>query len=149
VLVPGHWGETNVKWIQEIELLEEAEDGYWEERGWEGTGPVNTVAKLWDEGITELDDGRVELSGHAYAGTRGIERVDVSTDGGSTWTEAELSEPLPDEDVWRQYRYEFEPDGTHEVVVRAVDGEGTMQEQEQSDPAPSGATGWVQRTVTE
>jgi DMSO/TMAO reductase YedYZ molybdopterin-dependent catalytic subunit len=149
VLVPGHWGETNVKWIQEIELLEEAEDGYWEERGWEGTGPVNTVAKLWDEGITRLDDGRVELAGHAYAGTRGIDRVEVSTDAGETWAEAELSEPLPDEDVWRQYRYEFEPDGMHEVMVRAVDGEGSVQTEEKSSPAPSGATGWVHKTVTE
>lgn len=55
-----------------------------EGRGWHGTGPVKTVAKLWDEGITELDDGRIELTGHAYAGTRGISRVEVSTDGGET-----------------------------------------------------------------
>jgi DMSO/TMAO reductase YedYZ molybdopterin-dependent catalytic subunit len=141
--------ETNVKWIDEIELLEEPEDGYWEERGWEGTGPVNAVTKLWDEGITHLDDGTVELAGHAYAGTRGISRVDVSTDNGETWTEAELSDPLPDEDVWRQWRHEFEPDGTHEVVVRAVDGEGVMQTQERSSSAPSGPTGWVSRTVSE
>ena len=149
LLVPGHWGETNVKWIEEIELLEEAADGYWEKRGWQGTGPVNTVAKLWDDGITKLDDGRYELAGHAYAGTRGIERVEVSTDGGETWADAELSEPLPDEDVWRQYRYEFEPSGSHEVVVRATDGTGQLQEQTRSSPSPSGATGWVSRTVTE
>ena len=52
--------------------------------GWHGTGPVKTVAKLWDEGITELDDGRIELTEHAYAGTHGISRVEVSTDGGET-----------------------------------------------------------------
>jgi len=149
LLVPGHWGETNVKWIDEIELLEEAEDGYWEERGWQGTGPVNTVAKLWDEGTTELDGGRYELAGHAYAGTRGIQRVEVSTDGGETWNDAMLSEPLPDEDVWRQYRYEFEPEGRHEVVVRATDGNGDRQTQRRSSPAPSGATGWVSKTVPE
>jgi DMSO/TMAO reductase YedYZ molybdopterin-dependent catalytic subunit len=147
LLVPGHWGETNVKWIKEIELLEEAEDGYWEERGWEGTGPVNTVAKLWDEGITELGNGRLELAGHAYAGTRGIERVEISTDGGETWNEATLSEPVPHEDVWRMWRYEFDPDGSHEVVVRATDGDGDLQEQRRSSPSPSGATGWVSRTV--
>jgi DMSO/TMAO reductase YedYZ molybdopterin-dependent catalytic subunit len=145
VLVPGHWGETNVKWLDEIELLEEETDGYWEERGWQGTGPVKTVAKLWDD--TKLDDGRIEVAGHAYAGTRGIERVEVSIDGGDSWTDAELSDPLPDEDVWRQWRYVFEPDGSHEVVVRAVDGEGTLQTEERSDSAPSGATGWVSKTV--
>jgi len=147
VLIPGHWGETNVKWLTEIELLNVEDDGYWEERGWEGTGEVKTVAKLWDEGITELGDGRIELAGHAYAGTRGIEAVEVSTDGGDSWTDAALSDPLPDADVWRQWRHVFEPDGTHEVVVRAVDGEGNRQIREPSDPSPSGSSGWVRRTV--
>ncbi|PHQ40511.1 molybdopterin-binding oxidoreductase [Halorubrum persicum] len=147
VLIPGHWGETNVKWLSEIELLRVEDDGYWEERGWEGTGEVKTVAKLWDEGITDLGDGRIELAGHAYAGTRGIERVEVSTDGGDSWTDATLSDPLPDADVWRQWRHVFDPDGEHEVVVRAVDGEGARQIRAPSDSSPSGATGWVRRTV--
>jgi DMSO/TMAO reductase YedYZ molybdopterin-dependent catalytic subunit len=145
VLVPGHWGETNVKWLSEVELLDEEMDGYWEQRGWHGTGSVNTVAKLWS--TTTLDGGNIELAGHAYAGTRGIERVEVSTDGGDTWTDAELSEPLPGDDVWRQWRHEFEPGGVHDVVVRAVDGEGNLQTEEQSDSFPSGASGWVSQTI--
>jgi DMSO/TMAO reductase YedYZ molybdopterin-dependent catalytic subunit len=145
VLVPGHWGETNVKWLSEIELLDEEVDGYWEKRGWHGTGPVNTVAKLWD--TTELDDGRVEVAGHAYAGTRGVDRVEVSVDGGDTWTDAALSEPLPGDDVWRQWRHVFDPAGASEVVVRAVDGEGTVQPSEAADAFPSGATGWVSQSV--
>jgi DMSO/TMAO reductase YedYZ molybdopterin-dependent catalytic subunit len=145
VLVPGHWGETNVKWLSEIELLDEAVDGYWEKRGWHGTGPVNTVAKLWD--TTELDDGRMEVAGHAYAGTRGVDRVEVSVDGGDTWTDAALSEPLPGDDVWRQWRHAFDPAGASEVVVRAVDGEGTVQPSESSEAFPSGATGWVRQSV--
>jgi DMSO/TMAO reductase YedYZ molybdopterin-dependent catalytic subunit len=147
ILIPGHWGETNVKWLTEIELLEEEADGYWEQRGWQGTGTVKTVAKLWDEGITTLDDGRIELAGHAYAGTRGIDAVEVSVDGGETWADADLSEPLPDEDVWRQWRYTFEPSGSHEAVVRAIDGEGNVQIREESDPSPSGASGWVHRSI--
>jgi DMSO/TMAO reductase YedYZ molybdopterin-dependent catalytic subunit len=95
VLVPGHWGEVNVKWVTEVEFLDEQPEGYWEQRGWHGTGPVETVTKLYDDNVTHLDDGEVELAGHAYAGTRGIERVEVSTDGGDTWNEADLSDPLP------------------------------------------------------
>jgi DMSO/TMAO reductase YedYZ molybdopterin-dependent catalytic subunit len=145
VLVPGHWGETNVKWLTEIELLDEEVDGYWEKRGWHGTGPVNTVAKLWD--TTEFDDGRVEVAGHAYAGTRGIDRVEVTLDDGDTWLDADLSEPLPGDDVWRQWRYVFDPDGVEAVTVRAVDGEGTVQAGEAADPFPSGATGWVTQPI--
>ena len=144
-LIPGHWGEINVKWLTEIEVLEAEEKGYWERRGWHGTGPVNTVAKL--HAVNELGDGRVQVGGHAYAGTRGIDRVEVSVDGGGTWTEATLSDPLPGEDVWRQWEHTYEATDGHEVVVRATDGDGNLQEKEQRSPKPSGATGWVSKNV--
>jgi DMSO/TMAO reductase YedYZ molybdopterin-dependent catalytic subunit len=145
-LIPGHWGEVNTKWLTEIEVIDEPVDGYWEKRGWHGTGPVETMAKLHVTNL--LTDGRVEVAGHTYAGTRGIERVEVSTDGGETWTDAELSDPLPGEDVWRQWVYRYDPpDEPHEVVVRAVDGEGTLQPEEESGAFPSGPTGWVSQTV--
>jgi hypothetical protein len=145
-LIPGHWGEINVKWLTEIEILDEPATGYWEERGWHGTGPVNTVAKLWAE--NHLEDGRIEVAGPAYAGTRGIERVEVSTDGGSTWTDAQLSDPLPGDDVWRQWVYRYDPpDGEHEVVVRATDGLGTLQPEDERKAYPSGPSGWVSTTI--
>lgn len=146
-LVPGHWGEINVKWLTEIEVLEQEMDGYWEKRGWHGTGPVNTVAKI--HAVNHLEDGRIQVGGHAYAGTRGISRVEVSTDGGKYWQEATLSDPLPGEDVWRQWMIEYDPpSGKHEVVARATDANGTLQEQEPSKSFPSGPTGWVRETVT-
>ena len=145
-LIPGHWGEINVKWLTEIEILDEAATGYWEERGWHGTGPVNTVAKLWAE--NHLDDGRIEVAGPAYAGTRGIERVEVSTDGGETWTDATLSDPLPGDDVWRHWMYRYDPPaGKHEVVVRATDGTGTLQPRDEQEAYPNGPSGWVSQTV--
>ncbi|MFC5972013.1 molybdopterin-dependent oxidoreductase [Halomarina salina] len=147
LLVPGHWGEINVKWLTELEILEEEATGYWEERGWHGTGPVNTVAKL--HVTNHDDDGSIEVAGHAYAGTRGISKVEVSTDGGGSWSEARLSEELPGEDVWRQWAYRYDPpDGDHEVVVRAYDGEGTMQPEKREQSFPSGPSGWVTKTVS-
>ncbi|WP_440764540.1 molybdopterin-dependent oxidoreductase [Natronorubrum sp. DTA7] len=144
-LVPGHWGEINVKWLTEIEVRDEDTMGYWEHRGWHGTGPVETVAKLWQ--VNHFGGGRIEVAGHAYAGTRGIDAVEVSTDGGDTWVEAELSDPLPGEDVWRQWRHEYGAAGTHDVIVRARDGSGDLQIPEENGPKPDGATGWVTETV--
>jgi DMSO/TMAO reductase YedYZ molybdopterin-dependent catalytic subunit len=145
-LIPGHWGEINVKWLTEIEVLAEEVDGYWEERGWHGTGPVNTVAKLHHQ--RRLADGRIEVGGHAYAGTRGVSAVEVSTDGGDAWTEATLSAALPGEDVWRQWRYDYEAPGSeHEVVVRAIEADGTVQPEAETDAFPSGPAGWVSRTI--
>ncbi|WP_423744128.1 molybdopterin-dependent oxidoreductase (plasmid) [Haladaptatus sp. SPP-AMP-3] len=144
-LIPGHWGEINVKWITEIEVLEREAEGYWEKRGWHGTGPVNTVAKL--HAVNHLDDGRVQVGGHAYAGTRGIERVEVSTDGGASWTDARLSEPLPGTDVWRQWEHTYEPSWSHEAVVRATDGEGNLQSENETNAYPNGASGWVSERI--
>ncbi|MFB6143507.1 MAG: molybdopterin-dependent oxidoreductase [Halorientalis sp.] len=160
-LIPGHWGEINVKWLTEIEVLDRAATGYWEQRGWHGTGPVTTVAKI--HAVNNLPDGRQELGGHAYAGTRGVRTVEVSTDGGATWERADLSAPLADvtghggygpadvapvDDTWRQWRHTYDPpDGAHEVVARAIDGTGQLQPREESGPFPNGPSGWVTRTV--
>jgi len=159
-LIPGHWGEINVKWLTEIEVLTREKQGYWEKRGWHGTGPVNTVSKL--HAVNRLDDDRIQIGGHAYAGTRGIDRVEVSVDGGSTWTDATLSEPLPGRqdvdadgqpsgaatDAWRMWEHVYDPDGGHEVVVRATDGNGDLQTEEEQSAYPRGATGWVSKRVS-
>lgn len=143
VIVPGSWGKVNVKWVTGIEILTEHEDGFWSE--WNGTSSVNTVAKLWNARPTE---GGTEVSGHAYAGSRGISAVEVSTDGGDTWAEATLGEPLPHPATWRQWRYEWSPDrDSVEVGVRAIDGEGRLQTEAYSEPKPNGPTGWVSRRV--
>jgi DMSO/TMAO reductase YedYZ molybdopterin-dependent catalytic subunit len=156
-VIGGHWGEISVKWIDELEILEQPQKGFWEKRGWVGTGPVNTVAKL--HATNRLDDGRVQVAGHTYAGTRGIKRVEVSTDGGQTWNRAELTKPLPAgtsvqdansaKNAWQQWKYTYEPPGgEHEVVVRAIDGTGTVQPKDnKNSPYPNGAAGWVAKTV--
>ena len=163
LLVPGHWGEINVKWITELEFLTEEIDGYWEKRGWHGTGPVHTVAKLH---TVDTTGPSVVVGGHAYAGTRGLDRVEVSTDGGDSWETATLSDPLPSrvptdadpetldlddpaDDAARMWRHEYVASESHEVVVRAVEADGTVQPRKdgEGDPYPSGATGWVSQTV--
>ena len=147
-LIPGHWGEINVKWLDEFEILERPAKGFWEKKGWKGTGPVNTVAKLH---ATNRADGRITVAGHANAGVQGIERVEVSIDGGDSWNEAELSPVLTPNlggDVWRQWRYDYDAPGEqHEVVVRAVDGTGTLQPKKETGRFPSGSMGWVSKTI--
>ena len=144
-----------MKWIDEIEILDGPEKGYWEKRGWHGTGPVNTVAKLH---AVDRSEGTIRVAGHAYAGTRGVRRVEVSTDGGESWAEATLSDRLPAgtdapkadhaREAWRQWTHTYDAPGEeHAVVVRAVDGTGTLQPRSEEDTYPSGATGWVSKTI--
>jgi DMSO/TMAO reductase YedYZ molybdopterin-dependent catalytic subunit len=158
-VIGGHWGEISVKWLNEIEVLTQPKKGFWEKRGWHGTGPVNTVAKL--HAVNHLDNGKILLGGHTYAGSRGVKRVEVSTDGGQTWQSANLTKPLPAgtsrrkeaqsaQNAWQQWKYVYEPpNGEHQVVVRAVDGTGDLQPKDnKQSPYPNGAAGWVSRMVT-
>lgn len=116
-------------------------------------GPENTVARVWlDE---RLDDGAVRVAGHAYAGTRGIERVEVSPDRRTTGTDTEGSEPLGEtgvlgeRDAWRQWQYTWTPSrGEHTVVVCATDGDGTRQPREERSPLPSGTSVLVETTIS-
>jgi hypothetical protein len=67
------------------------------------------------------------LEGRAWSGGGGIDRVEVSIDGGLAWHDAHLG-PLPDDFVWRAWTYGWaaEP-GEYELLVRATDGLGVTQ----------------------
>ena len=74
-----------------------------------------------------LDPGRCLLEGRAWSGWGAVERVEVSTDGGSTWGDATLGEP-PSPFAWRPWAYEWSAEpGEHELCCRATDATGRTQ----------------------
>jgi hypothetical protein len=91
----------------------------------------------------------VQVAGIAFAGSRGIRRVEVSTDGGTTWADAVLEQP-PGRQTWLRWRYEWSTPsaGRHRVTARATDGDGQLQTSVQRPPFPSGSTGYHSREVT-
>jgi DMSO/TMAO reductase YedYZ molybdopterin-dependent catalytic subunit len=79
-------------------------------------------------------DGPVEVRGVAWAGDDTVERVEVSTDGGETWDDAELFGPEY-AGAWRLFRYDWEADpGTHTLLSRATDDRNRRQPRRISDP---------------
>jgi hypothetical protein len=95
-----------------------------------------------------LSPGEIPVGGVAWAPHRGIERVEVSTDGGETWNDATLAAQL-DIDTWRQYLYSWDArPGEYTLQVRATDGTGETQTAEKAPPHPSGATGYHTVSVT-
>jgi hypothetical protein len=151
LVVPGLYGYVSAtKWLSEIELTGWDFDAYWIQRGWSKRGPIKTQSRIdtVKSGQT-LEAGPVQIGGVAWAPHRGIERVEVSTDGGASWNEARLAEGLSP-DSWRQYVYEWDAGdpGNHTLQVRATDGEGTLQTPVQAPPIPSGASGYHSVPVT-
>jgi hypothetical protein len=80
----------------------------------------------------------------AYAGDRGVSRVEVSTDDGETWTDAEIvEEPSPDDIAWVIWTHQWHATpGEYTLVVRAVETDGTVQTEDTSNTLPDGASGW-------
>ncbi len=82
------------------------------------------------------------IRGVGYAGSRGISKVEISFDSGKTWDATQLRRVLP-RDNWMPFTYVWTPPGpgAYEVVVRAYDGDGLVQDAAEHDSFPDGATG--------
>ncbi|MDP7240958.1 MAG: molybdopterin-binding oxidoreductase, partial [Dehalococcoidia bacterium] len=82
------------------------------------------------------------MGGIAFAGSRGITRVEVSTDYGETWLPAEVKDALST-NTWVLWLRKWEPTpGRHDLLVRAADGNGELQIEERRRTAPGGAAGY-------
>ncbi|MBU6424280.1 MAG: molybdopterin-dependent oxidoreductase [Chloroflexi bacterium] len=148
-LIPNIYGMKNVKWLTRIEVVTYEYQGYWQQRGWSNVATYNTHVRI-DVPIAAArpEGGRVTVAGIAFAGNRGISRVQLSTDGGKTWSDAVLESPVGRE-AWRRWRYDWAAAaGRYRVVARATDGQGEVQTSVQRPPFPNGATGYHAVDVT-
>ena len=85
------------------------------------------------------------IAGIAWAPDRGVSKVEVAVDG--VWSEARLSRPISDT-TWVQWVLDWDATpGDHTITVRATDGDGVVQEERHTPPAPDGARGWDTATV--
>jgi sulfite oxidase len=148
VVVPGYIGARSVKWLQRIEVGPRPWAGYFQhvvyrllpEDGTPGPGagmPLGLVALNADvlspaDGAT-VAAGPVEVRGYAFAGgERHVARVDVSIDGATSWSQAELLDDLGPW-AWRHWRaiVDLAP-GEHEILVRAWDSSAATQPEDEA-----------------
>jgi DMSO/TMAO reductase YedYZ molybdopterin-dependent catalytic subunit len=143
LLVPGWYGMTSVKWLRSITAVSEPFQGFqmWAYRlrqheEDEGT-PVSQMvprALMIPPGFPDfftrsrtLDAGPLTLEGRAWSGRGTVTRVEVSIDGGTSWSDARLSEPVG-RYAWRGWTHAWiARPGEQELVVRASDDAGNVQ----------------------
>lgn len=146
LLVPGHFGMKNPKWITKIEAVDHNILGYWERSGWSQQAIVKTMSKfttpsgghmMYKVGV------EIALGGVAYAGDRGISAVEVSVDDGKTWQPAQLKAPMG-KYTWVLWAAVWTPSspGEYALRVRATDGSGNLQVKEEVTTLPDGASGY-------
>ena len=143
LIVPGLYGYVSAtKWLTEIELTTlEAFDAYWVPLGWSKLAPILTQSRIdVPRDGARVEPGTIAVAGVAWAPDRGIAGVEVQVDEDG-WEPAELSAPISDA-TWVQFVRRWEAtSGEHLLRVRAIDGEGEIQTDEKTRPAPDGARG--------
>jgi DMSO/TMAO reductase YedYZ molybdopterin-dependent catalytic subunit len=141
LIVPGWYGMDSVKWLNKIIVSREPFKGfyqanrYYEARRVNGAmergplGPVRLKSQFARPVQGEVFSLKpVPVAGAAWCGDAEIAAVDLSFDGGRSWTPARLAgDRAPF--AWRLWSYEWKPDhaGQYEIVARARDERGRVQ----------------------
>ncbi len=141
IYIPDRYGMKQPKWMTSIEAVAERTNGYWVDRGWSLEARPQIVSVI-DQVTAKPANGVVPIGGIAWAGARGITKVEVQVDDGP-WAQAVLITPPLGPLTWVQWRYDWPvAQGTHTFTVRATDGTGKLQDPRVQDTFPDGATGY-------
>ena len=161
VIVPGTVGARNVKWLSAIFVSTEESPSFWQQNDYKVFSPnvtvesadYKTVRSMQEmpvqSAISEPRDGSsvdasgnvVQVRGYAYSGGgKGVNRVDVSADGGQTWQSATLADGHSQECntawAWTLWQADLpipkQHNGQMEIVCRAVDSSLNSQPEDVS-----------------
>ena len=177
LIVPGWYGVNNVKWVDELKIMDSmmvegsldrpGEHAFWQQVAYRlhpqgiepDTNEVANTGDTWDQlengvkypytfdtnvmSVIGTPDGEsnipaqsepIEVRGVTWAGDNAVERVEVSTDDGKTWNDAELFGPAYD-GAWRLFQYDWNATpGQHVLMSRATDELGRRQPERISEP---------------
>ena len=144
VIAPGWAGDSWVKWLQHIEVLDHEFDGFWMKTAYRHpphpVAPGTTVdpkdmipvADLNVKSViavprTWVRPGAVKIQGTAWSNSSPVSKVDVSTDGGKNWRPAKLLGQKT-KYGWRLWESNWKAEeGQHALIARATNEAGQTQ----------------------
>jgi sulfane dehydrogenase subunit SoxC len=160
LIVPGFQGKYSVKWLRRIRLVKQPLLNYWERIHYLKVGEGDEGELRGNQGDFYLEQGpksvitfpaaemRLSSTGYytirglAWSGAGAVRRVEVSADGGRTWADAKLDEPLL-RMAWTRFTAPWTWNGKEAVLQsRCTDDKGQVQPtgaEYQAFWAPSGA----------
>ena len=139
LIVPGWEGVLNVKWLHRLKLtnrpvMARNETSRYTELQPSGKARMFTFVMEAKSLITSpsahmilKQSGLYQITGLAWSGRGKIKKVEVSADGGNSWAEAELQEPVLDR-AFTRFRIPWHWNGKPGVLKsRATDETGYVQ----------------------
>ncbi len=139
LLLPGWEGNMSVKWVRRLKLTEQPAMSYYEARTYAPILPDGKAYNFYflqevksfithpSFGLKMNVPGYYEISGLAFSGNGRISKVMVSADGGRTWAQAALQEPVLSK-AFTRFRVPWRWDGGPAVLQsRAWDEAGHVQ----------------------
>jgi DMSO/TMAO reductase YedYZ molybdopterin-dependent catalytic subunit len=144
VIAPGWAGDSWVKWVQHIEVLDHEFQGFWMKSTYRhpthpvapGTAvDVSEMVPVTDLNVKSViavpagwaRPGSVRVQGMAWSNSSPVARVDVSTDGGQSWKPAKLTGQQI-KYGWRVWHHDWKPaEGKYTLLSRATNMTGQTQ----------------------
>lgn len=138
LFLPGWEGNTCVKWLRRLQFADvpaysAKETAYYTELGPDGKAQIFTFVMearsviTRPSGLQKIAPGKHDITGLAWTGKGRITQVEVSVDGGKTWGEAELQQPVLPLAVVR-FHFPWTWDGKETVIqCRCTDETGFLQ----------------------
>jgi len=144
LIVPGWAGDSWVKWLQHIEVLDHEFEGFWMKTAYrhppEHVEPGTAVDPAKMVPVTDLNvksviatpgawakPGTVRISGTAWSNTSPVTGVEVSVDAGKTWKPAKLGKDQS-RYAWRLWDLDWKAgEGKYTLMARAKNAAGQEQ----------------------
>lgn len=148
VIAPGWAGDSWVKWLQHIEVLDHEFDGFWMKTAYrhpvQAVPPGTAVDPEAMVPVTDLNvksviaspdgwakPGKVLVQGAAWSNSSPVYKMELSTDGGKTWRQAKLNGRRT-QYGWRLWQFDWRPaEGKYLLMARATNEAGQTQPTQQ------------------
>jgi DMSO/TMAO reductase YedYZ molybdopterin-dependent catalytic subunit len=150
VVAPGWASDSWVKWLTSIRVLDKEFDGFWMKSTYRHPGKpvapgtavpaeqmqpvaslrVKSVIAAPLDGAQALAGMPLTIRGVAWSGDAGpVTAVEVSGDGGRTWTPAAMHQDQRTQFGWRQWEFNWTPsqEAYYTILARARDAAGNTQ----------------------
>jgi DMSO/TMAO reductase YedYZ molybdopterin-dependent catalytic subunit len=142
-IVPGWYAMASIKWLRRIIVVSKQFTGYFQTMDYAYWAKHGDLAELVPLAAMQIKaeiarpvagdivpaNSNVRVRGAAWTSDAEITKVELATDGGSTWREAKLiGEAKPN--AWRLWEFDWETPakpGKQTLVARATDSNGRTQ----------------------